>query len=31
MSFDILFNQFMSGMARAALFFLVASGLSLTS
>jgi branched-subunit amino acid ABC-type transport system permease component len=30
MSFDILFNQFMSGIARAALLFLVASGLSLT-
>ncbi len=30
MSFDVLFNQFMSGIARAALLFLVASGLSLT-
>ena len=30
MSFDILFNQFMSGIARASLLFLVASGLSLT-
>jgi branched-subunit amino acid ABC-type transport system permease component len=29
MSFDVLFNQFMSGIARAALLFLVASGLSL--
>ncbi len=30
MSFDVLFNQFMSGIARGALLFLVASGLSLT-
>lgn len=30
MSFDVLFNQFMSGIARAAILFLVASGLSLT-
>jgi branched-subunit amino acid ABC-type transport system permease component len=30
MSFDILFNQFLSGIARGALLFLVASGLSLT-
>ena len=30
MSFDVLFNQFMSGIARSALLFLVASGLSLT-
>lgn len=30
MSFDVLFSQFMSGIARAALLFLVASGLSLT-
>jgi branched-subunit amino acid ABC-type transport system permease component len=30
MSFDVLFNQFMSGIAGAALLFLVASGLSLT-
>jgi len=30
MSFDVLFNQFMSGIARAAMLFLVASGLSLT-
>jgi branched-subunit amino acid ABC-type transport system permease component len=30
MSLDVLFNQFMSGIARAALLFLVASGLSLT-
>ncbi len=30
MSFDVLFNQFMSGIARASLLFLVASGLSLT-
>ncbi len=30
MSFDVLFNQFLSGIARAALLFLVASGLSLT-
>ncbi len=30
MSFDILFNQFMSGIARGAMLFLVASGLSLT-
>jgi branched-subunit amino acid ABC-type transport system permease component len=30
MSLDILFNQFMSGIARGALLFLVASGLSLT-
>jgi branched-subunit amino acid ABC-type transport system permease component len=29
-SFDVLFNQFMSGIARGALLFLVASGLSLT-
>ncbi len=30
MSFDVLFNQFLSGIARGALLFLVASGLSLT-
>src|SRR3989304_10429988 len=30
MSFDVLFNQFMSGIARGALLFLVDSGLSLT-
>jgi branched-subunit amino acid ABC-type transport system permease component len=30
MSLDVLFNQFMSGIARGALLFLVASGLSLT-
>lgn len=30
MSFDIYFNQFMSGIARGSLLFLVASGLSLT-
>src|SRR5512136_888107 len=30
MSFDVLFNQFMSGIARSSLLFLVASGLSLT-
>ncbi|MEW6186031.1 MAG: branched-chain amino acid ABC transporter permease [Thermodesulfobacteriota bacterium] len=30
MAFDVLFNQFMSGIARAAILFLVASGLSLT-
>ncbi len=30
MSFDVYFNQFMSGIARGALLFLVASGLSLT-
>src|SRR4030065_1035123 len=30
MSFDVLFSQFMSGIARDALLFLVASGLSLT-
>jgi branched-subunit amino acid ABC-type transport system permease component len=30
MSPDVLFNQFMSGLARGALLFLVASGLSLT-
>ena len=30
MSFDVLFNQFMSGIARGSLLFLVASGLSLT-
>jgi len=30
MSPDVLFNQFMSGIARAAILFLVASGLSLT-
>ncbi len=30
MSLDVLFNQFMSGIARAAMLFLVASGLSLT-
>jgi branched-chain amino acid transport system permease protein len=30
MSFDILFNQFLSGIARGAMLFLVASGLSLT-
>lgn len=30
MSLDVLFNQFMSGIARGAVLFLVASGLSLT-
>jgi branched-subunit amino acid ABC-type transport system permease component len=30
MSFDVLFNQFLSGIARSSLLFLVASGLSLT-
>jgi branched-subunit amino acid ABC-type transport system permease component len=30
MSFDVIFNQFLSGIARGALLFLVASGLSLT-
>lgn len=30
MSFDVLFNQFLSGIARGSLLFLVASGLSLT-
>ncbi|MEW6377302.1 MAG: branched-chain amino acid ABC transporter permease [Thermodesulfobacteriota bacterium] len=30
MSFDVLFNQFLSGIARGAMLFLVASGLSLT-
>lgn len=30
MSFDVLFSQFMSGIARGSLLFLVASGLSLT-